>query len=249
MGDMANLIIDIGNTRTKVAVLEGGEKVGMCVADSLEKIDAERLAKEYALNKAIASVVGRRADIEGWLPAELRGRYHELSHRSRLPLRIDYETPETLGMDRVAAAVGAWSLCPDHALAVVDAGSCITIDFVDAQGVYEGGAILPGLSFRLRALHEYTSALPVVKLDEKPAVLPLTGKSTKESIVAGVLTATVFEIQGFMDAYKARHGAVKLFLTGGDALYFDNPFIFPNFAEPDLVLKGLGRILEMNVLD
>lgn len=246
---MANLIIDIGNTRTKVAVFEDGQKMTMQTADRLESIDINALAKEYPLDKAIASVVGKKPDIEGWLPAELRSRYHELSYRSKLPLRIDYQTPETLGMDRVAAAVGAWSLCPDNALAVVDAGSCITIDFVDAQGVYEGGAILPGLSFRLRALHEYTSALPLVTLAEQPEGLPLTGKSTKESIVAGVLTATMFEIQGFMEAYKSRHGAVKLFLTGGDALYFDNPYIFPNFAEPDLVLAGLDRILEMNVLD
>ncbi|MCR4828759.1 MAG: type III pantothenate kinase [Bacteroidales bacterium] len=246
---MANLIIDIGNTRTKVAVFEDGHKMAMQTADRLESIDINALAKEYPLDKAIASVVGRRSDIAAWLPAKLRERYHELSYCSQLPLRIDYQTPETLGMDRVAAAVGAWSLCPDNALAVVDAGSCITIDFVDAQGVYEGGAILPGLSFRLRALHEYTSALPLVTLAEQPEGLPLTGKSTKESIVAGVLTATMFEIQGFMEAYKSRHGAVKLFLTGGDALYFDNPYIFPNFAEPDLVLAGLDRILEMNVLD
>lgn len=246
---MANLIIDIGNTRTKVAVFEDGHKMAMQTADRLESIDINALTKEYPLDRAIASVVGRRSDIAAWLPAKLRERYHELSYRSQLPLRIDYETPETLGMDRVAAAVGAWSLCPDHALAVVDAGSCITIDFVDTQGVYEGGAILPGLSFRLRALHEYTSALPVVKLDEKPAVLPLTGKSTKESIVAGVLTATVFEIQGFMDAYKARHGAVKLFLTGGDAVFFAKRLFFPNFATPNLMYIGLNRILNMNIVD
>lgn len=245
---MANLILDIGNTRTKAALFEGEELLAQQSADSLEAIGLQTLMGAHKVTGAIASVVGKRPDFEAALPTALQGRLHLLSHRSKLPLRIDYQTPATLGMDRVAAAVGAWAQCPGTPLVVVDAGSCITIDFVDSTGVYHGGAILPGIRLKLRSLHDYTAALPQVAFEPtgNEGMPPLTGKSTEESIAAGVLTATVFEIQGFIASYQARYGAVKLFLTGGDALYFANLINFPKFADQALVLRGLNKILELN---
>ena len=161
---MASLVFDIGNTRTKAAVMSGGEVLEVLVTDCLEQIDIERLCRKYAVDRAIASVVGATPDFERLLPKPLFERFHLLSYRSKLPIKIDYETPHTLGMDRVAAVVGARELCGGGPLVVVDAGSCITIDLLDDADCYRGGAILPGIAMRFKAMHEYTAALPLVTL-------------------------------------------------------------------------------------
>lgn len=206
---------------------------------------------KYHVDKAIASVVGPRPDFHAIMPKGLYSRLHILSHLSRLPITLDYETPQTLGMDRVAAVVGARVLCPDGPLLVVDAGSCITVDFLDAGNRYHGGAILPGIAMRLKAMHEYTAALPLVTLSEQEwrgdSDNPLSGKSTRASIVSGVLNASLFEIQGFADSHKRNYPDVKLFLTGGDADFFAKQLFFPNFANSDLQYIGLDKILEMNL--
>ena len=197
-------------------------------------------------------MVGREPDWTQLLPERIREHLHLLSCHSRLPITTDYETPETLGMDRVAAVVGARELHPEGPLLVVDAGSCITVDFLDASNCYRGGAILPGIAMRLKALNAFTASLPLVELSENEGngeeQTPLSGKSTRASIVSGVLNASVFEIQGFVDAYRAEFPSIKLFLTGGNAVFFAKRLFFPNFANSDLLYIGLNKILEMNIV-
>ena len=253
---MSHLIFDIGNSRVKAAVMERGNLCELLYAASLEELDIEGLCRRYRFDGAVASVVGRQADFEHCLPAELFQSFHLMSCHSKLPLQIVYDTPQTLGMDRVAAAIGAQQHQPRQNLLVVDAGSCITVDFLDAQGVWHGGAIMPGLQMRYKAMHQFTAALPLLTFDRQrrsekpvgtPSSLPLTGGDTEMSMRVGVETAAVIEIEGFMQRYKQRFGEIKLFLTGGDADFFANHINFPNFALSNLVLEGLDKILEMNM--
>ncbi len=246
---MAHLILDIGNTRAKAAIVADGVVREQRFAPSCAELGLKALCTAYKPDRAIASIVGAAPDFTALLPAALCSKLHVLSSSSRLPITIDYDTPGSLGMDRIAAAVAAAALCPKTPLMVVDAGSCITIDFVDSLGCYHGGAILPGLRMRCRALHDYTAALPDLSSPDDfpaPSRPPLTGRSTVQSIEAGVYGAAVFEIQGFMEAYKKRNPGLKLFLTGGDMDFFANQLFFPNFAVSSLVVIGLDKILELN---
>lgn len=247
---MSHLILDIGNTRTKAAVVREREILHQYVADGLEKLDLEGICDTFRVDKAIASVVGRKPDFASLLPTCLLPGFHLLSHESRLPITIDYDTPQTLGMDRVAAVIGARQLCENSPIVVVDAGSCITIDLLDKTDCYRGGAILPGLQMRFKALNHYTAALPLVELDDGELdgsiATPSVGKSTRASIVAGVCNAALFEIEGFINDYHKRWPDIKLFLTGGNAVFFAKRLFFPNFASPSLLTIGLDKILEMN---
>ena len=243
---MPHLILDIGNTRSKLAVLIDGAIVNV---KAVEKLDSEVIADVcscYDVDAAIASVVGRMPDFNTLIPSHLISRFHLLSYRSHLPVTLDYETPETLGMDRVAAAVGARELsgCQDPLL-VVDAGSCITIDLLDQNDVFRGGAIAPGLRMRFRALHDYTAALPLVEPDDQ--FILLGGRNTNDSILAGVQEAAALEIQAFAERYRAKMPSLKLFLTGGDADFFAKRLFFPKFANPNLMYIGLDKILKMNI--
>ena len=268
MDCMTILILDIGNTRMKAAVMRDGEVLeqgvlsgtengelrtenGEPLSESVELV--RRWCGDYGVERAIASVVGKQPDFGRLLPAGLCENLHILSHRSKLPITLDYDTPQTLGMDRVAAVIGARTFCPEGALVVVDAGSCITIDLLDGQNRYCGGAIMPGIRMRFRAMNEFTASLPLVDLSEGElggtVPTPLTGKSTRSSMVSGVCNAALYEIEGFMRDYEKKYPGVKLFLTGGDAVFFAERLFFPNFANRDLMYIGLGKILELNLVN
>ena len=249
---MSNLIIDIGNTRTKLAVVDDGQVRNLVIVDKLEKTTLEDIANVHEIDAAIASVVGDRPDFGSVIPHSVVRRFHLLTYKSILPVTLDYETPETIGMDRVAAAVGARVVSATHdPLLVVDAGSCITIDLLDQHDVFRGGAIAPGLNMRFRALHNHTTALPLLSpLNEENHFItdtPLAGTNTRSSILSGVLNAAAFEIGGFFRAFQLEYPTIKLFLTGGDADFFAKRLFFPKFANPNLVVVGLDRILKMNL--
>ncbi|MBP5327114.1 MAG: type III pantothenate kinase [Bacteroidales bacterium] len=248
---MPHLILDIGNSRAKAAIMDNGKVKCLHAAESPEKLPINAMCKDFAVDAAIASVVGVQPDFDNILPTALLSRFHQLTYRSHLPIILDYETPQTLGMDRVAAACGARVLAPDGPLIIVDAGSCITIDFLNSDNHFKGGAILPGLNMRFRSLHDYTAALPLVSLDDNERIgdisFPLAGQSTRKSILAGVCKAAILELQGFAEEYQRLYPDVKLFLTGGDAYFFAKQLFFPNFATLDVIYIGLDKILEMNL--
>lgn len=247
---MTKLLLDIGNTRVKAAISADGDIIEHRMLGSNASSELADLCRHYNVDKAIASVVGSMPDFESLLPSGVSSRFHLLTYKSRLPIEIDYDTPQTLGMDRVAAVVGASVLCPNSPLVVVDAGSCITIDYLDDTNRYRGGAILPGINMRFRAMNQYTAALPLVTLsdDELRGAIPtpMTGRSTRESLVAGVCNAAIYEIEGFTHDYEKLSPGVKLFLTGGDAVFFAKRLFFPNFANSNLLFIGLDKILEIN---
>lgn len=248
---MPHLLLDIGNTRAKFALSDNGKLILSDFVDLNHSDTLHSLCDIYHPDAAIASVVGNMPDFNFLLPSPLASRLHLLSCNSRLPITIDYDTPQSLGMDRVAACIGARTLCKDDALMVVDAGTCITIDILDDSNCYRGGAILPGLNMRLRALHDFTAALPLVEPDsaqwDGSQPVPLAGKSTRNSILSGVLNATLFEIQSFTQQFNNTYPSLKLFLTGGNADFFAKQLFFPNFANSNLLFLGLDKILEMNL--
>lgn len=225
-----NLTIDIGNSGSKCALFD---KAGRIVRywPSVEAIPDECLQQADA---AIVCASGRMPAFIQHFPSHIP--LHVLTAQSRLPLRIDYLTPETLGADRIAAACGAWHRYPNQHSVVIDSGTCITIDWVDADGTFRGGAILPGIEMRYKALNNYTDRLPLLNMEgasESPC-----GRSTEQCMRAGVLQAVQYEIAGFIDYYQSLCGSVAVVSTGGIPL-------LPN-TDKMLVMSGLNEILQIN---
>ncbi|MDR0940096.1 MAG: type III pantothenate kinase [Mediterranea sp.] len=238
-----NLIIDIGNTATKVAVFDGDEMRETLTENGQALECLPSLRARYPLTCGIvATVVDLRertlSDLEA-LPFPLLW----LSGRTPLPITNLYETPGTLGMDRLAAAVGAYAHSPGHDILVVDAGTCVTYEFVDAQGQYHGGNISPGMQMRFKALNAYTGRLPMVEAEGRR--LPM-GRDTETAIREGVLKGMEYEIMGYITSMKHKYPQLLTFLTGGDGFSFDSSVKSIIFADRYLVLKGLNRILNYN---
>lgn len=235
-----NLLLDIGNTAIKWALCDAATVVekGRCTPAELKAGLPDSLAA------AADSASGAMACASGEVPA-LLSQVPLLSPSTALPLAMKYRTPDTLGPDRVAAACGAQLLHPGCDCLVVDAGTCITVDFVSADGSYYGGAIMPGLNMTLRALHEHTARLPLVDLAACDHA-PLLGRTTEESIVAGTLGATMLSLAGFVAAYRQRSPSLHVMLTGGDAHQLTQAGADHWELEPDLTLIGLNAILLHN---
>jgi type III pantothenate kinase len=161
-----------------------------------------------------------------------------------VPLVKDYDTPETLGADRVAAAVGATVLFPDEELVVIDMGTCITYDYVDRREHFQGGLISPGMRMRFQAMHTFTLRLPLIEAIEVPSLI---GKSTRHAMQSGVMNGLIAEINGIVDAYRSQSPNCRVVLCGGDVPFFESLLKPPIFVVSELVLIGLNRILQYNV--
>lgn len=234
-----NLVVDIGNSTAKIAVFDGRRMVlrRRLVADLAEEIAA--LQKTLSFKAAACSVVGNpHADVMECLQ-RMVPRLVEVKGTTPTPLICDYRTPETLGSDRLAAAVGAATLCPDTELLIIDAGTCITYDYVGADRHYCGGNISPGLGMRLRALHDQTARLPLVEAEGE---MPREGKDTPTAIRCGVVRGMSFEIDGYIRAFRQQHPQGRVFLTGGNAYRFAQESDVER--NDSLVEIGLNTILE-----
>jgi len=239
-----NLCIDQGNSSTKVGLFNQERLIGSLNYDQFGKEELSALFDKFSFKRCIlSSVVGENQELVGELQSKINN-YLELTHLTALPIENTYSTPETLGKDRLAAVVGAAYLKPGEDILVIDAGTAITFDFINASGQYIGGNIAPGLNMRLRSLHEFTYKLPEV---EPKTESPLLGESTESAILSGALYGIVFEIDGYIDALKIKYPQLSTFLTGGSTFYFDNKLKNAIFAERNLVLIGLNRILLYNV--
>lgn len=239
-----NLIIEQGNTCTKVAVFQRKNIEATFVYKEFDCSVLAPLFEQYTLTQGILSSV---TDKDPALTAFLEERLHPfiiLNETVPLPLRVGYDTPATLGCDRLAAAVGAHDLYPDRNLLVIDAGTAITFELVEASGLYVGGNISPGLTTRFRALHHYTRKLPLVSEEGN---VPLIATHTEDAIRAGVVNGMVYEINGYIETLQHRYPDLLVFLTGGHSFYFERRLKKRIFANINLVLAGLNVILEYNV--
>jgi len=241
-----NLCIDQGNSRTKIAIIDKENTiVKTLIYKQFTSQDVERLFSLYPLTHSIiSSVVNIEPSLVNTLH-RLSQQFILFDHQTPIPIQNDYASPESLGQDRLAAAVGAANLCPNMDLLIIDAGSAITYDVMTADGHYLGGNIAPGIKMRLRALHQFTKKLPMAEMDEN-ALIPLFGKTTLEAISAGVIRGVAFEVKGYISTLSKRGKKLQVFLTGGNAPYILNHISTPMQYEKHLVLMGLNTILTYN---
>lgn len=167
----------------------------------------------------------------------------ELDHQTELPIENLYETPETLGKDRLAAAVGANELFPNQNILVIDAGTAITYDLVSEKNQFVGGNISPGLQMRYKALNHFTGKLPLVSYSDE---VQLIGKNTTDAIRAGVQNGIIYEIDRTIELFNTNYQNLQLVMTGGDSIFFDKKLNYSIFVHFNLTLIGLNRILEYN---
>jgi len=242
---MRTLTLDIGNTAVKYGYFEDNTLRYMAVGQTLAQVLA--LAQQHAPEHVIlASVAEPTTDWAAALRPLVPGQLIEFAPvATPMPLHNAYATPHTLGADRMAAAVGAAWLRPGRHVLVVDAGTAIKCDFVEAGHTFRGGSIGPGLRLRFQALHTFTGRLPLIEVTAGPA--PLIGIDTTSAIRSGVLNGAVAEVNGLVDSYRAHYPGLTVLLTGGDAGFFQPQLKGRIFAIPELVLIGLHRILVYNV--
>lgn len=239
-----NLIIDIGNTCIKLVAFDGGKVVGERRSDKNDVASLMDFCNIYPFTDGIFSVVSDISDEYKTALQSLPFRMLELrSGVTRVPINNMYATPETLGTDRLAAAVGANMLQPGHDLLIIDVGTCVTFDFVNSKGEYLGGNISPGPSMRLRALNDYTARLPLVG---RKGDTPDFGNDTETAIRSGVINGVKYEIEGYVRFFLAKYPQLFVYLTGGVHLNLEFSKNLPIFADDFIVPKGLNRILEYN---
>ena len=240
-----NLVLDLGNSFSKIAVCDNKQVIESA---TYEKITSREIAYFHTRYKGlkgviISSVVNYSRELIDYLN-NLYSICIELDHSTSIPLENRYRTPDTLGYDRIAAAVGAYTIYPGKTVLVIDAGTAITYDMVTSEGEFVGGNISPGLEIRFKSLNKYTNRLPYLQRPkERP---PLVGSSTGEAIQSGIVNGLLFEVDGFIDAISQKYPKLQVVLTGGDAKYFVGKLKSSIFVDLNLNLIGLNRILEHN---
>lgn len=240
-----DLVIDQGNTICKLALFEGDhEPVSVQTCKELTVTYLLQIFSAQEIQSGIlCTVKNLKPEILDCLRMHIPY-FIQMDGFTPLPIRNAYRTPETLGLDRLAAAVGGWSIQPGKPLLIIDMGTAITYDFIQEDGTYMGGNIAPGMQMRLKALNKFTDKLPLVK--PQLAFEPI-GTDTQTAILAGVMQGIVYEAEGCYQDLQKRHTNLFAFLTGGDLIYFDGKLKNGIFACKNLVLIGLNRILQYNV--
>ena len=239
-----NLIIDIGNSRAKVVVMDADMLKKEYVEESFDAaLCAEIFADYPTIERAIiASTRGDEEEVKAILEERIAKVIIFKPATTPIPLANHYHTPETLGADRLAAAVGAQALYPDSDIMIVDFGTAITIDFVEG-GAFKGGNISPGVTTRFRALADYTARLPRCYATDEALDY---GRTTREAIEQGVMRGVEHEIRGYAELFKQKNGRKCIIFTGGDAKYFVKRIKNTIFADCEPVIFGLNRILNYN---
>jgi type III pantothenate kinase len=243
---MANLVIDIGNTHIKIAVFEQDSLLHTEHYPELDSKTLNNLLERFAINKAIISSVKKNSEEWETVLNEKAGLIY-FNTEMTTGIINHYLSPKTLGTDRLAAVIGAWYLYPYKSTLVIDAGTCIKYDYIDAGANYFGGSISPGLKMRYNSLHDYTAGLPLIGSDE--GFNNEYGNTTQSAIMSGVQNGIKYELSGFIKSYKRDGQELNIVLTGGDSIFFDTLLKNSIFApyikiEPYLVLKGLNAAIQ-----
>lgn len=240
-----NLIIDIGNTSVKLAIFPGSNIQESVRLKTLHVKDIETIKKRFPdLKYSILSTVGGiNKDVIPFLSGNFEY-FVCLDASTPLPIENLYKTKETLGKDRIAAAVGANNIFPNRHVLVIDAGTALTMDFIRSDNRFMGGNISPGLNMRFKALHHFTKNLPLLSETD---TFDQFGDSTENAIISGVQQGMIFEIDGYINHLKLTYPDLTIILTGGDSNFFEKKLKNSIFVNPDLTLIGLNRILIYNV--
>jgi type III pantothenate kinase len=243
---MLRLIIDAGNTNLKLFCFEND----IIVSKDIFNSDKEALIflKEQKINNNILEcIVSKVRDISEELEHFLITNYKTLffSLQLKIPIKITYLTPNTLGHDRIAAVSGASVMFPDQNTLIIDAGTAITYNILEKGNIYHGGAISPGLTTRFKALHTFTGKLPLLSINEEKQ--NLFGKTTEEAIICGVQNGVLHEVNGVIAEFEKEFQNLTIVFTGGDCFFFEKLLKNRIFAVPNLTAIGLNKILELNV--
>ena len=236
-----NLVVDYGNSSAKVGIFDQHELIEQHTFSQVDELKYF-LQNFSAKNIIVSSVAHEAIAVSEW--ANKIERKFILTPALPLPIKNLYATPYTLGVDRIAGVCGAYHKFPGSPCLVVDAGTCITYDFLDARGNFYGGGISPGLKMRFQAVHTFTAKLPLVSATEHAELI---GNSTETCIQSGVINGMIEEIKGIIMQYQQKFKGLQVILSGGDARFFENKLKEPIFALPELVLSGLNSILIYNV--
>jgi type III pantothenate kinase len=242
---MINLVIDIGNTLTKVAVFNDRVISDLQVLEQFDTDSLKRYLDREKIDNAIISSVDKEISDMEYI---IEGYCNYVRFSAGTPTRIinQYRTPQTLGVDRLAAVIGAEAMLPSTNCLVIDAGSCITYDFIDSKKNYYGGSISPGINMRFKSMNAFTDRLPLVIPDIE--FTDKYGSDTRSSMLAGVQFGVWSEALGFIEAYATQHSDMKIILCGGDVKFFETRLKSSIFAhavktEPNLVLIGLNEVI------
>ena len=235
-----NAAIDIGNSRIKIGLFENSHLFDSKLTNNPE--EALEFLSKHSLKDIIVSSVGHDPDWTGRIRKE--GINLNLNSATKTPLSLVYQTPETLGSDRIAAAVGAYIRNPGMSVLIIDLGTCATYDFLDDKAIFYGGSISPGIRMRFRAMHEQTARLPLI--EEWTNNIKLTGQNTAESMVSGTIMGLKQEIEGFIRSYQHKVANLQIIFTGGDFKVVENLLDQKYTWVNHLVLEGLNGILEYN---
>ncbi len=241
---MANLAVDIGNTRMKWGLFEAGELVATGIGEAAELENLLDSSNNQNLKNIILCNVGKA--LTPALEKRLKENFYwlNLDAHTLLPFENAYQSPETLGKDRLAAIAGAYQVFPGRDVLVIDIGTAITFDLLSAEGRFEGGNISPGMDMRYHAMYLFTARLPLV---DTPYGENLWGSTTTTALQAGVVQGILFEIEGYIRRMQDRPPGFKIILTGGGADFFGKKLKSEIFVNHNLVLTGLNKILDYNV--
>ena len=243
-----NLVIDIGNTLVKVAVFENDNFI---IKDTFnnefffQKI--EELLKKYpTISHFVISSVGD-FDLNSLNVYENRVQLYFITReKTKFPFQNLYATPNTLGIDRMVLSSGAVLTFPKQNRLIIDAGTCITYDFIDDNDNYLGGAISPGIKIRYESLSQQTAHLPFLS---KELPESLIGNSTKNAIHSGVVNGILFEIDGFISQISIPNAKFITILSGGDADFLAERLKNTIFANPNFLLESLHKTFQYNQND
>ena len=236
------LILDFGNTFQKCAVFNDDKIIAFERFENISIGNLKKFSENFDIKSAIlSSVINTNAEIIEWLIKSFL--FIELSQSTPIPIKNKYASPETLGKDRLSAAVGAASIFPKQNVLSIDTGTAIKFDLVNNKGEYLGGSIAPGLYLRFKALHTFTDKLPLVPYNNEHLLI---GDSTQTSILSGVMNGAIAEVNGLIETYKKQFKELKIVFTGGESIYFVKSIKSDIFADSNLVIKGLNEILKFN---
>jgi len=243
---MHNLVIDIGNTNSKIAVFEDKLLVFFSILEKPDQSVIAELVRNYGVrNTAVSSVREDFDEVISFLKANTN--YIPFSTQLNTGINNQYKTLSTLGQDRWAKVIAVHHAYAGQNCLIIDAGTCITYDLLNDTSTYYGGSISLGISMRFKALNHYTGKLPLVKWNREMETVP-AGTDTETAIINGVLQGVINEVEGFIAINNKNNRDLKVIITGGDAAFLleqlKNSIFAPQIIhDPYLVLKGLNEVI------
>jgi type III pantothenate kinase len=232
---MRRLAVDIGNTRVKIGIYDELDLIHFALSKRLNAAQILRFAKKFSVEKCVVCASGE-FDQDNLSRLTSSMQVLVIHHEMKMPITLDYETPNTLGRDRIAAALGAWRWFRGLNSLVVNMGTCITMDLVTEKGVFMGGNISPGISMRLKAMHKFTASLPLLEIDLPESNI---GKNTRQAMQNGAIRGAFYEVETFISKLSEKYPHLNVVLSGGDAPLFEKYTKNHIFARPNIVLDGL----------